>query len=269
MFIVKVPGINGEKSKGCERSGEAIIRELRNISMNEQGKLVNVDLMDLEEIHLDNSDLKLTNKLIYENSLETFGTKPRTIFLGGDGSISFSLGKAFFDYCKHEGKEPCLIIFDAHPDCKESKKENFPTSEGWLRFLIETGFPPRNILLVGVRNFSLEEMAFVKEKKIQIISADQLTEDLHETCDTLMEFSSDKNLYVSVDMDVIDPAFAPSVAYPESCGLTSRDFLYIIKRINRMKNLRLIDIVGINETKDMELGKITLKLGAKIVSELV
>jgi agmatinase len=84
-----------------------------------------------------------------------------------------------------------------------------------------------------------------------------------------MEFSSGKNLYVSVDMDVIDPAFAPSVAYPESCGLTSRDFLYIIKRINRMKNLRLIDIVGINETKDMELGKITLKLGAKIVSELV
>ena len=69
MLIVKVPGINGlGKTKGCENSGNAIINELKEIYTNEEGKIVNVDLLDLEEIHLDNSNVELSNNLIYKNS---------------------------------------------------------------------------------------------------------------------------------------------------------------------------------------------------------
>ncbi|MCH8945383.1 MAG: arginase family protein [Nanoarchaeota archaeon] len=270
MFIVKVPGINGlGKTKGCERTGEAIINELRNIYTNEQGKLVNVDLLDLEEIHLDNSNLELTNDLIYKNSIKIFETKPKSIFLGGDHSISFSITKAFFDYCKNSDKEPCLIVFDAHPDCMEPVDKNAPTHEEWLRGLVELGFPPENILLVGVRNSDFKETVFIKEKGIRTIPVDQLTEDLHETCDAIMEFSNNKETYVSIDIDVIDPAFAPSTGYPEPCGLTSRDFLYILKRLNKIKNLKAVDLVEINEEKDKQKENITVKLGAKIVSELL
>lgn len=270
MFVVKVPGINGlGKTKGCERAGDAILKELRNIYTNEQGRIVNVDLLDLEEIHLDNSNLELTNNLIYKNSLKTFETKSRSIFLGGDHSVSFSITKAFFDYCKNSNKEPCLIVFDAHPDCMLPVDKNAPTHEEWLRGLVELGFPSENILLVGIRNSDLQEISFIKENNIRIISIDQLTEDLHETCDTIMEFSNNKELYISIDIDVIDPAFAPSTGYPESCGLTSRDFLYILKRLNKIKKLKAVDIVEINEKKDIDFGNITVKLGAKIVSELL
>jgi len=94
-----------------------------------------------------------------------------------------------------------------------------------------------------------------------------LTEDLHDMCDTIMEFSNGKELYVSIDVDVIDPAFAPSTGYPEAGGLTSRQFIYLLQRIKKIKNLRAVDLVEINEKNDKE--GITVRLGAKIMAELL
>jgi agmatinase len=266
MFIVKVPGINGlGKTKGCEKAGNAVLDSLKEIHTNEKGNLIDINLLDLEEIHLDNSNIELTNNLIYENSSEIFEKKPKTVFLGGDHSISFSITKAFLDYCKKSRKEPCLIVFDAHADCMIPMKE--PTHEEWLRALIEEGFPAENILLVGVRNVWKDEITFMKENKIRIITMNQLQEDLQDTCDAIMEFSNNRELYVSVDIDVIDPVFAPATGYNEPGGLTSRQFIYLIQRINKIKNLRVVDIVEINPEKD--INGITVKLGAKILSELL
>jgi arginase family enzyme len=268
MFIVKIPGINGlGKTKGCEESGNAILKALYDIHSNEQGREINVKNLDLEEIHLDNSNLELTNKLIYKNSFESFEEHPKVVFLGGDHSISYSITRAFFDYCENNGKEPCLIVFDAHSDVMPPIDRNFPTHEEWLRGLIEDGFPIKNILLIGVRNSDSQETQFLKEKGIRMISINQLNENLEEVTDVITEFANEKELYVSIDIDVIDPAFAPSTGYLEPGGLTSRQFLYIIQRINKIKNLRGIDIVEINAEKDKQ--GLTIKLGAKILSELI
>ena len=266
MYIVKVPGINGlGKTKGCEKAPNVVLEALKEIHSNENGKPIDSRLLDLEEIHLENSNLELTNNLIYKNSFKMFETQPRTVFVGGDHSISYSLTRGFFDSCQNLGKEPCLIVFDAHADCMIPMKE--PTHEEWLRKLIEDGFPARNILLVGVRNMWQDEIIFLREKGIRMISINQFLDNLQDTCDVIMEFSDGKQLYVSIDIDVIDPSFAPGTGYQESGGLSSRDFLYIIQRINKIRNLRGIDIVEINPEKD-EGGK-TVKLGAKILGELI
>ncbi len=266
MFVVKIPGINGlGKTKGCEKAGNTLLEALKEIHSNEQGIPIDTRLLDLEEIHLDNSNLEEANKLIYKNSLEIFEEKPKTIFLGGDHSISFSTTKAFLEYCKREEKEPCLIVFDAHADCMLAMKE--PTHEEWLRALVDSGFPAENILLVGMRNLWRNEIIFLKEKRIRIISMEQLRNDLQDTCDIIMEFSKNKELYLSIDIDVIDPAFASGTGYREPGGLTSRQFLYLIRRINKLKNLKAVDIVEINPEKDKE--DMTVKLGAKILSELI
>ncbi len=268
MYIVKVPGINGlGKTNGCERAGNAILDSLKKIYSNEQGKLIDVNLLDLEEIHVNNSDLELTNDLICKNSLKIFGAQAKTIFLGGDHSISYSTTKAFLDYCRQEGKEPCLIIFDAHADCMEPMKE--PTHEEWLRGLIGKGFPAENILLVGVRNSCRDEIEFLAEKRIKQIKINSIMEDIDNIADTIMEFSSNKELYVSIDIDVIDPVFAPSTGYQEPGGLTSRQFIYLIQRMNKIKSLRAVDIVEINSERDKERDNVTVKLGAKILGELL
>ena len=268
MFIVKVPGINGlGKTKGCEKAGNAILKSLNEIYSTEEGKIIDLKLLDLEEIHLDNSNLELTNNLIYKNSLKIFQTKPRTIFLGGDHSISYSITKSFLDYCINERKKPYLIIFDAHPDCMEAARKDTPTHEDWLRSLIDSGFPATNILLIGVRNSDESEIEFLKKNKIKIITINQLLEDLPDICDAITEFSKGNDLYVSLDIDVIDPAFAPATGYIEPGGLTSQQFIYLIQRINKIKNLRAVDIVEINPSLDKT--SLTVKLGAKILSELI
>lgn len=270
MLIVKVPGINGlGKTKGCEKAGNAVIESLREIYSNEQGKPIDTRVLDLEEIHLDNSDLEKANYLIHKNALEIFETKQKTIFLGGDHSISFALGKSFLTYCKNSGKDPCLIIFDAHPDCMSSVPGNkeIPTHEEWVRALVDHGFPTENILFVGVRNSDPSETEFLSRNGIRCIGMNQLLEDLRDTCDAIMEFSNKKELYLSLDIDVIDPAFAPATGYTEPGGLTSRQFLYLIQRINKIKSLKAVDIVEINPNK--EGAEITVKLGAKILSELI
>ena len=268
MYIVKVPGINGlGKTHGCERAGNEILSALKEIHSNEQGKLIDVGLLDFEEIHLDNSNLEEANHLIYKNSLKMFETQPKTIFLGGDHSISYSTTKAFLDYCRREGKEPCLIVFDAHADCMTPMKE--PTHEEWLRKVIEQGFPVENILLVGVRNSCREEIEFLAEKRIKQIKINSIIEDIDNIADTIMEFSNNKEVYVSIDIDIIDPAFAPSTGYQESGGLTSRQFIYLIQRMNKIKSLRAVDIVEINSEKDKKRDNITVRLGAKILGELL
>ena len=269
VFVVKVPGINGlGKTKGCEKAGNEILKVLKEeIYTRESGKLVEFEKLNLEEIHLDNSNLELTNKLIYKNAFESYEEHLKVVFLGGDHSISYSLTRAFFDYCQNETKKPCLIVFDAHPDLMPAMKE--PTHEEWLRKLIDDGFPCDSILLVGVRDSDGKEVNFIKEKKIKTISMNQLESDLENVCDVIMEFSSGKELYVSLDIDVIDPAFAPATGYPEPGGLTSRQMIYLIQRMNKIKNLRAVDIVEINPEKDKKTNNITVKLGARLLGEIV
>ncbi|MFA4953247.1 MAG: arginase family protein [Candidatus Pacearchaeota archaeon] len=266
--IIKVPGINGlGKTDGCERAGNALIETLREIYTNEQGKEISVGKLDLEEIHLDNYNLEESGELIYENAFKSYN-KDKVIFLGGDHSISYFLTRAFFDYNQNEGKEPCLIVFDAHPDLMKPSSE-FPTHEEWLRKLIEDGFPVENILLVGIRNSDKEEIKFIMENKIKFISMNSFLLNLEDICDGIMEFSNGKELYLSLDIDVVDPAFAPSTGYLETGGLTSRQIIYLMQRISKIKNLRAIDIVEIDSEKDKKNNNLTVKLGAKILSEFL
>lgn len=265
MFVVKVPGINGKETKGCEKSGNLLIENLKNISRNESGRIIDTNLLDLEEIHLDNSNLDLTNKLIFENSFEAFELKPKSIFLGGDGSISYSISSAFLKHCNMNDKEFCLIVFDAFADVQSGSK--FPTNRNWIRKLIDSGFSGENIFIVGARNMSFDEVTFLKSKNIKVMSINSLVSNLEDSCDTLMEFAKGREFYLSLDMSVLDPAFAPAVSISEPGGLTSRQMIYLLQRLNMIRTLRAVDIVEINSLKEGET--MTLKLGAKILSEVI
>ncbi len=268
MFIVKVPGIDGlGKTTGCEKAGNAILKALYDIKTNEQGKKIDVKSLDLEEIHLDNSNLDFTNELIYKNSKEMFETKEKTIFLGGDHSVSYSLANAFLDYCAENKQLPFLVVFDAHADCLDKQKRKFPGHREWLKEIIKLGFPPQNILIIGARAFQDNELDFLRENGIQILSLNNIVEDIQEMGDIITEFSRGRNLYVSIDLDVIDSIFASGTSYPENGGFSSREFIYLIQRVNKIKNLRAIDLVNVNLNLD-KTGE-TVKLAAKILSEII
>jgi arginase family enzyme len=265
MKIVRVSYVNSfGKTDAVKEAPNEIVSNLSEIYSSEQGKLINTGNFDVSGIDL-SGDLKEDNDLIYKEALENFGKK--LFFIGGDHSVSYPLCRSFFDYTEYNGREPALIVFDSHPDCMKSIDSNVPTNEGWLRFLIEDGFNPKNILLVGVRNSDVSELIFLKEKGVKVFSVDEFLFDLEGKVDAIMEFGYSKDVYVSIDIDCIDPAFAPGVSCCEPGGLTSRQFLYIMKRMSRMKNLRAMDLVEVNPSRDVN--RMTSKLGAKILGEFL
>jgi arginase family enzyme len=264
MQIIKVPGFATEKTKGCKNTGNALLKSLRTFQFNEDGKNTEEVFLNLEEIHVNNSSYESKNSLIYKNALDVFDTSDRAIFLGGDHSITLPLVKAFSFYCKLETKSPCLIVFDACPDCIENTKEKDKT---WLKELILFGFPPENILLVGTRNFSKNEKDFLKSQRVKMISINSFLEDLANSCDSVMEFSSGKILYVSFDFKSLDPVFMPCASELFPGGFSSRQIIYLLQRIKKIKNLKAIDLVELDSEKNESEASICL--GAKILSELL
>ena len=89
-------------------------------------------------------------------------------------------------------------------------------------------------------------------------------EDLIETImETARKFDA---LYISIDLDVLDPAFAPAVSYKEPGGLNSRELLFFLHKLKLLKNLRVIDIMEFDESRDRD--DMTAKLAAKLIVEI-
>lgn len=263
MQIIRVKGINAPgRLKGCEESPVEVLKALDDIYSNEKGKIVDKRLFDLEEIHLDNNNIEKSNELIHKNAKEIFSVQDKAFFIGGDHSISYSLVHAFFETFE----KPFLIVFDAHADCMKPGKE--PTHEEWLRAVIEQGFSAENVILVTTRNIYSEEKIFLDENKIKIISMQQIQEDMQSMCDLIMEKARDADaLYVSIDIDALDPAYAPGTGYLEPGGMSSREMIYFLQRLSLLKNFKAADIVEINPKLD-KTGR-TVKLGAKLLGEMI
>jgi agmatinase len=263
MLIVKVPGINGlGKTNGCEKAPQKILSELQEIYTNEQGKEIKLNKKDIKEIPVNHEDIDETNGNILEQSKKFFSEGMQAIFLGGDHSISYPLLKSFSSTFKNAG----VIVFDAHADCMHNF--NPPTHEDWLRVAVEEGFAAKNVVLVGLRNIHPIEQEFFNVHKFSLFPYKQMFNNLEEECDAIMEISKKFDaLYLSIDIDAVDSAFAPGTGYPEPAGLSSRELIYMLQRIKLLKNLKAIDLVEINPLKD--INSATSRLAAKIISELI
>lgn len=263
MQIVKVGMINAmNKTKGCEKAPNKILSSLKEIGSTEAGKVIDFDKLNIEEIHVNLNNLEESNYIIFQNSKEIFEKNSKAFFIGGDHSISFPILKAF----NKVERNPFLIIFDAHIDCMNPGNE--PTHEEWLSKLIKEGFDSSRIILISARNIWEEELEFLKKTKLVLIKREVLEENLHEVCDLIMERARNSSgFYISIDIDSVDPAFAPGTGYLEPGGLSSRELIYFIKRLTLLNNFRGADIVEINP--DLDNRDMTVKLGAKLLSEMI
>jgi agmatinase len=254
MQIIKVPGIDGG-SKGCRNSGNEVIKELKNLR--------DISFIGLEEIHVDNSNLEQQGKLIYENSRDIFEEQEKVVFLGGDQSISYFIGKAFFEIFGRE--ESYLVVFDSRPNAKLEKG-----NESWLKELVEIGWKGENVFLIGLRKLDLGERSFLDKNKVNYVELKRV-EDLEGVCDGVMEMVNQKDakIYVSFDLSVVDPAFAPSASFLDPGGLSSREIIYFAKRFSLLKRIKAIDLVEVDCEKDKTKDNLSIKLGAQIVNEFL
>ena len=235
-------------NEGSELAPVEIMKSLREV------KSVDVDKMNLEEIHVDLGDRNEAEHLIFENAKDIFEMNNKSFFIGGDNSINYSLIRAFD---KIVGG--LVVVFDAYTNCFEG---------GWIRRLVENGFNGRRILLVGCRNYSLDELKFIKEEEIGFVKMDVLSEDLEGVCDMIMERCKiSKGFYVNFSMNVVDPGFCPGVNGLEGGGLSSNEVLYFARRLKLLKNSNGAGVVNVNPNKD--LNGITVNLASRLLGEMI
>ena len=245
MKILKVAGVSALGKSGPEGMADKVVSELG---------------VEAEDVVIDNSNVEESGKVVYEKAKSVFNEDEKAVFVGGDHSISYPIVKAF----NESFEDSFLIVFDAHADCDYSSKE--PTHEEWLRGVVEAGFKPENIVLIGARKMWDVEKKFLREKGIKVFGE---VYDLEAIGDYVTENAMGKDVYVSVDIDVLDPAVAPGVSYSEPNGLSSKELFYLLRRIFCIKSLRAIDVVEVDVVKDEKYDFRTVKVAAKIVDEFL
>ena len=241
------------------RFGPNAIREaLLNIEV--YSSQLDVDIEDLSIRDLGNliqtSNVKHMSEVVEKIVTEIIAEGHTPAVLGGEHSISYATFKS-------APKDSALIIFDAHGDLRDEFADVKFSHTTWLRRLIEER-SSRNIVHIGLRASTREELLYLTKEKIKTITTKTiLTKDKSEKIleDILREF---KSVYVSVDMDVLDPAYASGVGNPEAAGISTSkllDFLYVLKG----KKISGFDIVEVTPPYDNGISAIT---AAKIMVEL-
>lgn len=159
--------------------------------------------------------------------------------------------------------ETCLVVLDAHYDLRDEYAGARLSHASFLRRIADTR-GGENILHVGSRACAAEEMAYLAESGIQTISDESV--QAAEGPGLLSEFLDGyDSIYVSIDLDVLDPAFCPGVGNPEAGGVTTRELLDMV-RVLAGRRVVCADIVELNPLFDNGAGG---ALAAKLLSELV
>ncbi len=258
MRIVKIASMNGSLGKeGCEKAPDKIIENLKDIWLNEDFKKLEYSV---DSVSIVRDDIQKTNENIF---FKVQNLNEKCIFIGGDHSVSYAIISGLAEKHKNLG----VIVFDAHPDCYELFE--FVTHEDWLRKLIEAGIIKKeNVIIVGIRNPDKKEIDYLNENKIKYFTVKKIFNNVEEIADIITELCREFNsLYVSIDIDVLDPSCAPGTGYLEPGGLSVRELLYLLQRLKVLKNIGGVDIVEVNPNFD--INGVTSKVAAKLIGEFL
>ncbi len=176
------------------------------------------------------------------------------IGLGGEHTVTY----AILNGLNMDLSEICYIAFDAHFDLRDEFDDDRFNHACTARRIFELGV--EEMVLIGVRSGTKEERIFAKENGIKFFHPWQKFDDILVEVKKIVD---DRPIYLSIDMDVFDPAFAPGVSTPEPFGLNPAVMLRFFEIFSY--NVLALDIVEV--VPDAE--KITPTLAAKFIFEFI
>jgi len=158
------------------------------------------------------------------------------VLLGGEHSISFGAVQAMKD--RYPGIS--VLQFDAHADLR-NEYQGSPYSHASVGRRISEICP---LVQAGIRSMSAEEADFLADGSVKSFSADVLLEDADawkKVCESLYG-----DVYITLDIDVLDPSIMPATGTPEPGGIFWRDLLRMIKEVSRRCRVRGFDVVELS-----------------------
>ncbi|AFH42192.1 agmatinase [Fervidicoccus fontis] len=196
--------------------------------------------------------------LISESLLDIKEEKRIPFMLGGEHTVTLASSKLL-------DEDTLLVVFDAHFDLRDEYLNSNITHATVMRRIVDN-FEPKNLLFIGTRAVSQEELDFVKKNQIEYITSRRIwlygiSEFARNIERKLEKFGK---IYVSIDIDAVDPGYAPGVSTPEPLGIDPHMFFGLLDPLVNEKLIGL-DIVEVNPIRDA--GEATSALAAKIVIE--
>jgi len=173
------------------------------------------------------------------------------LFLGGDHSITYPIIQAFAK--KHPGLT--ILQFDAHSDLYDEFEGNRYSHACPFARVMEEGLV-RRLVQVGIRTLTTHQRHQARRFGVEI-------HDMRKELPRRLDL--DGPVYVTLDLDVLDPAFAPGVAHHEPGGMTTREVLRYIQQL--APPVVGADIVEYNSRRD--INGVTAMVAAKFFREIV
>lgn len=180
------------------------------------------------------------------------------ISMGGDHSIT----RQIINSMGNRYGKMSLVYFDAHPDFVSSTKNYYGSIINDVLLNIDIN----SSIQIGIRTPEQEELNNIKKYNLEVITPFDIQEKgIKEITKSVLSKLGDK-VYVSFDMDCIDPAYAPGVSVPVPMGLNSTDAVYLLKEIVK-KGIVGMDIMEVCPSFDIK--DRTSHLASRIISEVL
>jgi agmatinase len=218
-------------------------------------------LRDLGDLHISTDTEKTLERiaLVIKDMLDA-GKTPVTI--GGEHTITLGVIKGLGE----KASKTAIVSFDAHLDLRHEFMDLKLSHTTFMRRINEQ-MKPAKIIEVGTRAVCKEELAYAKKAGVEFFTTQQTRREGSEKIAKQLreKLAKYKNVYLSIDMDVLDPAYAPAVQNPEPEGLEPHALLDILSSICD-KRLVGFDVVEVAPSYDSGVSAIQ---AAKVMFEVL
>ena len=252
---VTITGIPYDEGCSCGSGAALAPLRIKELSSFLPPLSMDGDLLTKIKLYDNGLLLKKENYFSYlkDEAYKIINTKKFPIFIGGDHSITIPLQQAFYDYCKENNKIPAIIHLDAHPDICDEYDDSIFSHACTNRRSLDYGYENENIVMVGIRGFEEQEVIYFKNNpSLKVYTAnDCFALGISQIVNEIKEKFDDRYaIYLSYDIDINDPSFAPGTGTPEAFGLTSRMVLELIIGLFENVNVKAFDIVEVSPKLD-------------------
>jgi agmatinase len=213
-----------------------------------------LDVVDAGDADVVPAWLDRGHAVIFEKVLEVAASGAVPVILGGDHSITWPSASAIAQV--HAPRSIGIVHFDAHADTADSSWGVLSGHGTPMRRLIESGavagrnfvqvglrgyWPPQEVLdWMGQQGMRWHLMREIEERGAEAVIDDAIAEAL----------DGPELIYLSVDIDVLDPGMAPGTGTPEPGGMLTRELLRAVRRIVGSVRLAAMDIVEVSPPFD-------------------
>ena len=256
---------------GARHGPEAIRHDLSRLAADDgRQALAQLDLGDYGDVACIQGNVGVTHERCYEAARELARAVRFRIFLGGDHSLTFPCFRGVAELVRPLG----LITFDAHHDVRHYTSDDISSGTPFRRCL-ELGdayLRASNLVQVGIRPFanSREYADYCHRQGVTCLSIRDIEEKgIVEAATLAAQVAAVRTagVYLSIDIDVVDAAFAPGASATAPGGLTSRELLTAVSTIAERTPIVAMDVMEVSPPLD-ESGR-TAHLAALVLATVL